>query len=100
MTKKKTPLTTQDGDALPLTPETVRSMRPMRELDPEMSQRFTQEKQKRGRPAGRSKAVVSLSLDKDLIAELRGSGKGWQSRVNALLRTAMGLGKPEIAAHD
>ncbi len=45
----------------------------------------------RGRPAGRTKQAVTLSLDSDVVASLRGSGKGWQTRVNDLLRVAAGL---------
>ncbi|MCC7260142.1 MAG: BrnA antitoxin family protein [Alphaproteobacteria bacterium] len=66
-------------------------MRPMRELDPDFVAGFEQKKRKRGRPAGRNKAVVSISLDQDLLKQLRSSGSGWQSRVNALLRAAIGL---------
>ena len=84
-------LTTKDGEALPMSLETMRSMRPMREMDPEFIARFIQEKAKRGRPAGRNKAVVSISLDKDILEMLRASGAGWQSRVNELLRAAVGL---------
>ena len=38
---------------------------------------------RRGRPAGRKKAVVSISLDNDVIAALRKSGSGWQTRLDA-----------------
>ncbi len=41
--------------------------------------------------AGR-KVPVSIRLDADLLAALRGTGQGWQSRANAMLRAAMGLG--------
>ena len=32
---------------------------------------------------------VTLRLEPDVLAWLRGTGKGWQSRVNALLRVEM-----------
>ena len=42
---------------------------------------------RRGRPpSARRKVPVKLRLDPDVIAELRASGKGWQTRVNATLR--------------
>jgi uncharacterized protein (DUF4415 family) len=36
---------------------------------------------------------MMLRLDPDVLAALRGTGKGWQTRVNALLREALGRGR-------
>lgn len=48
------------------------------------------EARRRGRPAGSvsptSKQAVKLRLDPDLLAALRASGAGWQTRVNSILR--------------
>lgn len=88
---KKRYLTTREGDVRELTREDFKRMRPLRETDPEFIARFEKERKKRGRPAGRTKAVVSISLDKDILSLLRAGGSGWQSRVNALLRAAVGL---------
>jgi uncharacterized protein (DUF4415 family) len=92
MKKKSTKLTTKAGDALPVTRKVAEGMRPMRELAPEMVERFQKERRKRGRPMGRNKSVVSMSLDKDILDMLRAGGAGWQTRVNDLLRAAVGLG--------
>lgn len=40
---------------------------------------------KRGRPNGSNKELVSLRLDKTVIAAFRATGKGWQSRINQVL---------------
>jgi len=48
-------------------------------------------KSSRGRPAGRSKEAVHLSLDIDLVRAMRRTGRGWQTRVNAILRKSMNL---------
>jgi uncharacterized protein (DUF4415 family) len=90
---KRKPLTNKEGDVRELTWEDVKEMRPMREVDPEFLERFAIEKAKRsrGRPQGKTKSAVTISLDSDLIQHLRSSGTGWQSRVNSLLRAAMGL---------
>ena len=46
----------------------------------------------RGRPkAGAVKEQISVRLDPDVIAKLREAGPGWQSRLNDLLRVALGL---------
>lgn len=51
-------------------------------------------KRVRGRPPLATKrAMVSLRVDPDVLAALRASGPGWQTRVNALLRHAVAKGK-------
>jgi uncharacterized protein (DUF4415 family) len=48
----------------------------------------------RGRPkSGNPKHPVSLRLDPDVLAHFRRSGRGWQSRINAVLRKAAKLPK-------
>lgn len=47
-------------------------------------------KRGRGRPVGsvaeQTKETVSMRLDPDLLEAMRSSGKGWQTRVNEILR--------------
>jgi uncharacterized protein (DUF4415 family) len=46
----------------------------------------------RGRPKSKNpKRPVSLRLDPDVLAHFRRSGRGWQSRINAVLRKAARL---------
>ena len=46
----------------------------------------------RGRPkSARPKQPVSLRLDADVIAHFRRAGRGWQSRINSVLRKAAKL---------
>src|ERR1700724_610956 len=48
----------------------------------------------RGRPkSGNPKHPISLRLDPDVLAHFRRSGRGWQSRINAVLRKAAKLPK-------
>jgi uncharacterized protein (DUF4415 family) len=48
----------------------------------------------RGRPKLKNpKEPVSLRLDPDVLAHFRRSGRGWQSRINAVLRKAAKLPK-------
>jgi uncharacterized protein (DUF4415 family) len=45
---------------------------------------------KRGRPKLTApREMVSLRLEPDVVAALRATGRGWQTRVNALLREAV-----------
>lgn len=49
---------------------------------------------KRGRPKLKdAKQPVSLRLDPDVLAHFRRSGRGWQGRINAVLRKAAKLPK-------
>jgi uncharacterized protein (DUF4415 family) len=50
---------------------------------------------RRGRPVGSVAAVtkepVKLRLDPDVLAALRASGEGWQTRINDMLRASLAL---------
>lgn len=50
---------------------------------------------RRGRPAGSVAAVtkepVKLRLDPDVVAALRATGDGWQTRINDMLRASLTL---------
>ncbi len=44
-----------------------------------------------GRPKSENpKVAVSLRLDRDVIEKFRATGPGWQTRINAALRQAIG----------
>lgn len=46
-----------------------------------------------GRPPGSTKESTTIRFDADVLAALKASGPGWQTRVNDLLRAAMALRK-------
>lgn len=49
---------------------------------------------RRGRPKLQSpKVEVKIRLDADTVKHLRGTGPGWQTRVNALLGSLVASGK-------
>ena len=56
---------------------------------------------RRGRPTGSvaemTKEKVNLRLDPDVLEALRASGKGWQTRVNDLLRADIEAGRLKSA---
>jgi hypothetical protein len=66
-----------DPDAQPLSDAELERLRPAR-----------------GRPVVAVKRpMLSMRVDPDVLAHLRASGKGWQTKVNALLRQAVEQGK-------
>jgi uncharacterized protein (DUF4415 family) len=74
----------------PLTDKELRSAKRFRDLAPALQKAIR--KSVRGRPAGTGKKeAVTISLDKDVVAKLRASGAGWQTRLNDMLRTTMDL---------
>lgn len=44
----------------------------------------------RGKQKAPTKAQVTLRLDRDIVDHFRATGEGWQSRINAALREAVG----------
>ena len=44
-------------------------------------------------PAAIKRPMLSMRTDPDVLAKLRASGPGWQTRVNALLREAVEQGR-------
>lgn len=79
-----------DEDNPEWTEEDFARARPAHEvLPPEVIAAFG--KGRVGRPVGTTKDQVSLRIDRDVIARFRAGGPGWQSRMNAALRAAVGL---------
>ena len=70
----------EDPDNPEWTPTDFANARPFAEVFPELAASL----RKRG-PA-RTKEAVSIRLDTEIVAKLRASGPGWQSRVNDALR--------------
>jgi len=73
-----------DPDALPVTDEEWKAARPFMRVG--------------ARPVGRPplenpKVPIHIRLSADVLAYLRNTGKGWQTRVDALLREAVAAGK-------
>jgi uncharacterized protein (DUF4415 family) len=44
-------------------------------------------------PLAAPKQAVKMRLDEDILVALRASGRGWQTRVNAILKEALNTGK-------
>jgi len=75
-----------DPDARELTDEDFRRMRPHAEVEAELEAR------RRGRPRqGAVKTSVTMRLDPDVLDAWKATGPGWQSRMNDVLRRAVGL---------
>jgi uncharacterized protein (DUF4415 family) len=90
----------EDWDAVSDNPEWTKEdfakAKPMAEILPELA---ASAKRGRGKQKGPTKALVSLRLDRDVLAAFRETGEGWQGRINeALRRAAAKLGRKKTAA--
>ncbi|MFM2278913.1 MAG: hypothetical protein RLZZ444_1144 [Pseudomonadota bacterium] len=86
----------EDWDAVDfpeLSDEELAGMRPAREVLPsDFFKAMEEDRRSRGRPAvAHPKKQITLRLDEDVIAKFRETGKGWQGRLNAALRKAVGI---------
>jgi len=105
-----------DPDNPPLTDADLAGFRPAREVEsPEMmarlmdrskpsvfrhvsdaehAARMAELRKKPGRPPLPSpKKLTAIRLDEDVITHLRASGRGWQTRINQILREAVESGR-------
>jgi len=79
----------QDPDNPEWTEEDFKRARPFREVFPELLEKIEEMRRSRGRPKLETpKKLVSLRLDQDVIEKFRATGKGWQSRINDVLKRA------------
>jgi uncharacterized protein (DUF4415 family) len=75
-----------DPDSPEATDEELSQARPFAEVFPELAESI---RRSRGRPIVEvRKQQVSLRLDPDVIAKFKATGKGWQARVNEILKQA------------
>lgn len=95
----QTHLTLRDGRKILLnTPEEEAQINAGIAADPDTHEvshaEFAVMRRKPGRPAAAVvRPMLSIRVDPDVAAALRASGKGWQTRVNALLRQAVEQGR-------
>lgn len=82
--------TQEDWDAVSDNPEWTEKdfaeARPLSEFDPEL---FASIRKARGRPKlDAPKQQISLRLDPDVVEKFKATGKGWQARINDVLKAA------------
>lgn len=89
--RTRPPFTDKDGEIRPLTKADIMAMRPAAEVLPELVALY---KKSRGRPKKDVVAKpISIRLDPDVEHYFRSTGDGWQTRINNVLRDAIGMHK-------
>ena len=82
---------TPDLDNPPLTAKDLASLRPLREVLPDLAE--WSRKRKRARKGEVHKAAVSIRLSPEVIAFYKGKGPGWQTRIDETLRAIVAATK-------
>ena len=92
--------TQEDWDEVSHTPELtddeLSQLKPFAEVFPETAAKIEETLRARGKQKAPTKEMISLRVDRDVLAAYRATGAGWQSRMNAALKAA--VGKPRKAA--
>jgi uncharacterized protein (DUF4415 family) len=88
------PLTDKDGEVRPLAAADMEHFKPLEEVDPgmiEAAARF----RRRGRPVIGEvpKKHIGFRLAADVVAGIRATGRGYNARVEKVLREALAAGK-------
>jgi len=75
-----------DPDDSDLTDEQIARAKPFAEAFPDLMESI---RRARGRPpADDPKLPVTIRLDRDVVDKFKATGKGWQGRINAVLKAA------------
>lgn len=73
------------SDSPEATDEELAQAKPFAEVFPELAEKM---RRVRGPQKAPTKVSVTLRLDSDVVERFRASGKGWQSRINEILKRA------------
>ena len=87
---KRRPMIDDDGEVRELTAEDMRLFRPASEVLPadlyEGLVALKKQRGERGPQKSPTKVPTTIRFDADVLAALKASGKGWQTRVNEAVR--------------
>ena len=81
------PLINEDGEVREITAQDMADFKPAAEvLSPAVFAMLSAPRKPRGANKAPTKTQVTLRLDKDVITAFKATGKGWQTRINDVLR--------------
>lgn len=79
------------ADEAPLTAKELASLRPLREVFPDLAE--WSRKRRRARKGEAHKTAVSIRLSPEVIAFYKNKGRGWQTRIDETLRAIVAATK-------
>lgn len=87
---KRTPLIEDDGEVRELAAEDLAGFRPAHEILPTALAKAVGV---RGPQKAPTKVATTIRFDQDVLAALKATGRGWQTRANDLLRADIEAGR-------
>ena len=88
------PLTDEEGEVRELTLEDFQHMRPMAETHPDALEAFKNMKKQGGRPKVEApKTHIKFRIAADIVEGIKSTGKGYNARVEQVLREALAAGR-------
>lgn len=91
---KKKPLTDKSGEVREITKADMKDFKPIQKVDPDMVAAMGAAKRQRGRPRTASpRQMIAFRLPRDVVAGIKSSGRGYNSRVERVLKQALEEGK-------
>ncbi len=79
------PLINKDGEARSLTRAEIRHAKPFAKVEPELARAL----RTRGPQKAPTKVATTIRLDPEVVAFFKAKGRGWQSRINDVLRAVV-----------
>lgn len=86
-------MTGEDGEVRELTADDMKHLRPIQEVDPGMLEAVANHRRRGGPLAESPKLRVGFRLAADVVAGIRAGGRGYNARVEKVLRDALAQGK-------
>lgn len=88
------PLTDEDGEVRELTGEDFKQMKRLADVDPGLIDAMRAMRNKGGRPKAEApKMHIGFRLAADVVSGIRATGRGYNARVEKVLREALVQGK-------
>ena len=88
------PLTDEDGEVRELTAEDFKDFRPIEEVHPGLADAMKAMRNKGGRPkVEHPRAHIAFRWDSQRVASIKATGKGYNARVEKVLREALARGE-------
>ena len=82
----KKPMIDKDGEVREMTAEDLKRFRPMHESNPALAAKITRGVGERGPQKAPTKIPINIRVSPEVAVYFRAAGKGWQSRINQVLK--------------
>jgi len=82
----KNPLIDKDGEVRELTSDELKQFKPLAEVNPSLFAKIKKSVGERGPQKSPLKVPISIRVSTEVVDYFRAEGKGWQSRIDHVLK--------------